>query len=74
MKSRVTIRKIIVFMLLTAFLICGVQGVGYGGELFWGLGEALGGAGEAVGAGLGAAGEGIGAGFWRCWRRIGCRR
>ena len=61
MKSIVTIRKIIVFMLLTAFLICGVQGVGYSGELFWGLGEALGGAGEAVGAGLGAAGEGIGA-------------
>ena len=63
MKSRATSRKIIIFMLLTAFLFCGVQGVGYGGELFWGLGEALGGAGEAVGAGLGAAGEGIGAGF-----------
>ena len=63
MKSRATSRKIIIFMLLTAFLFCGVQGVGYSGELFWGLGEALGGAGEAVGAGLGAAGEGIGAGF-----------
>ena len=47
MKSRATSRKIIIFMLLTAFLICGVQGVGYSGELFWGLGEALGGAGEA---------------------------
>ena len=63
MKSRATSRKIIIFMLLTAFLTCGIQGASYSGELFWGLGEALGGAGEAVGAGLGAAGEGIGAGF-----------
>ena len=63
MKSRATSRKIIIFMLLTVFLICGVQGVGYGGELFWGLGEIFGAVGEGLGAGLGAAGEGIGAGF-----------
>ena len=63
MKSRATSRKIIIFMLLTVFLICGVQGVGYGGELFWGLGEIFGVVGEGLGAGLGAAGEGIGAGF-----------
>ena len=48
-------------MLLTVFLICGLQGVSYSGELFWGFGEALGGAGEAVGAGFGAVGEGLGA-------------
>ena len=63
MKSRATSRKIIIFMLLTVFLVCGVQGVGYGGELFWGLGEIFGAVGEGLGAGLGAAGEGIGAGF-----------
>ena len=63
MKSRATSRKIIIFMLLTAFLFCGVQGVGYSGELFWGLGEIFGAVGEGLGAGLGAAGGGIGAGF-----------
>ena len=63
MKSRATSRKIIIFMLLTVFLVCGVQGVGYGGELCWGLGEIFGAVGEGLGAGLGAAGEGIGAGF-----------
>lgn len=62
MKSRIESRKIIVLMLLTTYL-CGAQSVSHSGELFWGLGEALGGAGEAVGAGLGGAGEGIGAGF-----------
>ena len=61
MKSIVTSRKIIIFMLLTVFLICGVQGVGYGGELFWGLGAGLGAAGEGIGAGFGAVGEGLGA-------------
>ena len=59
MKSRIESRKIIVLMLLTTYLICGAQSVSHGGELFWGLGEAVG----AIGEGLGAAGEGIGAGF-----------
>jgi hypothetical protein len=52
-------------MLLTAFLICGVQDVSYGGELFWGLGEAFGAglvaAEEGIGAGFGAVGKGLGA-------------
>ena len=61
MNSRATSRKIIIFMLLTVFLVCGVQGVGYGGELFWGLGEIFGAVGEGLGAGLGAVGEGLGA-------------
>ena len=61
MKSRATSRKIIIFTLLTVFLICGVQGVGYGGELFWGLGEIFGAVGEGLGAGFGAVGEGLGA-------------
>ena len=52
-------QKTIVITLLIVLLVCGLQGVSYSGELFWGLGEALG----AVGEGLGAAGEGLGAGF-----------
>ena len=71
MKSRATSRKIIIFMLLTVFLVCGVQGVGYGGELFWGLGEIFGAVGEGLGAGLGAAGEGIGAGFGAAGEGLG---
>ena len=80
MKSRVTIRKIIVFMLLTAFLTCGIQGASYSGELFWGLGEIFGAVGEglgaagqglgAVGEGLGAAGEGLGA-AWEAFDAVG---
>ena len=66
MKSRATSRKIIIFMLLTVFLVCGVQGVGYGGELCWGLGEIFG----AVGEGLGAAGEGLGA-AWEAFDAVG---
>ena len=61
MKSRATSRKIIIFMLLTVFLICALQGVSYGGELFWGLGEIFGVFGEGLGAGFGAVGEGLGA-------------
>ena len=67
-------RKIIFLMLLTMYLFCSVQGVSYSGELFWGLGEALGAAGEAVGAGLGAAGEGIGAGFGAVGEGLGAAR
>ena len=77
MKSIVESRKIIFLMLLTTFLFCGVQGVGYGGELFWGLGAgfgaARGGIGAetgAVGEGLGAAGEGLGA-AWEAFNTIG---
>ena len=80
MKSRATSRKIIIFMLLTAFLFCGVQGASYSGELFWGLGEIFGAVGEglgaagqglgAVGEGLGAAGEGLGA-AWEAFDAVG---
>ncbi len=46
-------------MLLTVFLICGVQGTGYG--FFGGIIGAIGGAVGAVGGAIGAVGQGLGA-------------
>ena len=64
MKNMATDRKLILLMLITAFLMCWVQGVSHGGSVVGGVGEALGAAGTAVvtavGAGLGAAGTVVG--------------
>ena len=50
-----TNQKLILLMLITAFLMCWVQGVSHGGSIFGGVGGALGAAGTAVGIGIGAA-------------------
>ena len=64
MKNIATNQKLILLMLITAFLMCWVQGVSHGGSVIGGVGEALGAAGTAVvtavGAGLGAAGTVVG--------------
>ena len=64
MKNIATNQKLILLMLITAFLMCWVQGVSHGGSVVGGVGEALGAAGTAVvtavGAGLGAAGTVVG--------------
>ena len=65
MKNIIVNRKTIALVLLTVFLICGVQGTGYGffGGIIGAIGDvagAVGGAIGAVGEGLGAVGEGLG--------------
>ena len=64
MKNMAVNQKLILLMLITAFLMCWVQGVSHGGSVVGGVGEALGAAGGAVvtaiGAGLGAAGTAVG--------------
>ena len=64
MKNMAVNQKLILLMLITAFLMCWVQGVSHGGSVVSGVGEALGAAGGAVvtaiGAGLGAAGTAVG--------------
>ena len=64
-------KKLISLTLLTVLLICGVQGVGYSGELFWEVGEAVGAGFGAVGEGLGAAGEGLGDGLGAVGQGLG---
>ena len=58
-------QKLILLMLITAFLMCWVQGVshggGGGGGVVGAIGGALGAAGTAVGGALGAVGIGVGA-------------
>ena len=67
MKKMATNQKIILLMLITAFLTCWVQGVSHGGGGGGGIGGAIGGAlgaaGTAVGGALGAAGTAIGLGL-----------
>ena len=60
MKNMATNQKLILLMLITAFLMCWVQGVSHGGSVVGGVGEALGAAGTAIGIGVGAAGTAIG--------------
>ncbi len=61
MKNMGTNQKLILLMLMTAFLMCWVQGVSHGGSVVGGVGQAIGAAGTAVGVGLGAVGTGLGA-------------
>ena len=61
MKNMATNQKLILLMLITAFLMCWVQGVSHGGSVVGGVGEALGGVGEALGAAGTAIGIGVGA-------------
>ena len=60
MKNMATNQKLILLMLITAFLMCWVQGVSHGGSVVGGVGEALGAAGTAVGLAVGAAGTALG--------------
>ena len=61
MKNIAVNQKLILFMLITAFLTCWIQGVSHGGSVVGGIGQALGAAGTAVGVGLGAIGVAAGA-------------
>ncbi len=63
MKNMATNQKLILLMLMTAFLMCWVQGVSHSGSVVGGVGQAIGAAGTAVGTGLGAAGTAIGVGL-----------
>ena len=60
MKNVAVNQKLILLMLITAFLTCWIQGVSHGGSAVGGIGQALGAAGTAIGVGLGAAGTAIG--------------
>ena len=71
MKNMATNQKLILLMLITAFLMCWVQGVSHGGSVVGGIGGALGAAGTAVGTGLGAAGTAIGVGLGAAGTAIG---
>ena len=63
MKNMATNQKLILLMLITAFLMCWAQGVSHGGavgDVVGAVGGALGAAGTAVGLALGAAGTALG--------------
>ena len=61
MKNMATNQKLILLMLLTAFLMCWVQGISYGGGAASAVGGALGAAAGAVGTAVGAVGTALGA-------------
>ena len=62
MKNIITHQKVFLIILLTVFLVFGVQNVSdaFFWEIFGVIGEILGAIGEAIGTGVGAAGEAIG--------------
>ncbi len=60
MKDMATNQKLILLMLITAFLTCWVQGVSYGGGAAGAIGDAVGAVGGAVGTAIGAAGTAVG--------------
>ena len=60
MKNMATNQKLILLMLITAFLMCWVQGISYGGGAVSAIGDAVGAVGGAVGTALGAAGTAVG--------------
>ena len=60
MKNMATNQKLILLMLMTAFLVCWVQGVSHGGGAAGAIGGAVGTAVGAVGTALGAAGAAVG--------------
>ena len=60
MKNMATNQKLILLMLITAFLMCWVQGVSHGGGAAGAIGDAVGAVGGAVGTAIGAAGTAIG--------------
>ena len=63
MRNIIVDQKIILLMLLTVFLICGIQGISYGGgagSAIGGVAGAIGDAAGAVGGALGAAGTAVG--------------
>ena len=57
MKNMATNQKLILLMLMTAFLMCWAQGVSHGGA----VGDVIGAVGGAVGTGIGAVATGVGA-------------
>ena len=60
MKNMATNQKLILLMLITAFLMCWAQGVSHGGSVVGAVGEAVGTAVTAVGLAIGAAGTAVG--------------
>ena len=61
MKNMAVNQKLILLMLMTAFLMCWAQGVSHGGGGGGAIGGAIGAVGGAVGTAVGAVGAGIGA-------------
>ena len=61
MKNMAVNQKLILLMLMTAFLMCWAQGVSYGGGAAGAIGGAVGAVGGAVGTAIGAVGTGVGA-------------
>ena len=53
MRNIIVDQKIILLMLLTVFLICGIQGISYGGGVAGAIGDAAGAVGGALGTALG---------------------
>ena len=60
MKNMAVNQKLILLMLITAFLMCWVQGVSYGGGAAGAIGDVVGAVGGAVGTAIGAAGAAVG--------------
>ena len=60
MKNMATNQKLILLMLMTAFLMCWAQGVSYGGGAVGGIIDTVGAVGGAVGTAIGAAGTAVG--------------
>ena len=61
MKNMATNQKLILLMLMTAFLMCWAQGVSHGGGAAGAIGDVVGAVGGAVGTAIGAVGTGVGA-------------
>ena len=60
MKNMAVNQKLILLMLITAFLTCWVQGVSHGGGAVGGIVDTVGAVGGAVGTAIGAAGTAVG--------------
>lgn len=60
MKNMAVNQKLILLMLITAFLVCWVQSTSHGGGAAGAIGDAVGAVGGAVGTAIGAAGTAVG--------------
>ena len=71
MKNMATNQKLILLMLITAFLMCWAQGVSHGGGAVSTIGEVAGAVGGAVGTAIGAVGTGVGAAIGAAGTAVG---
>ncbi len=61
MKNMAFNQKLMLFMLITAFLMCWFQGVSHGGGVVSAIGDAVGAVGTGIGTGIGGVGTAVGA-------------